>query len=211
VSAFGASLADNSRGERHISTGQSPTQCNEVSKFHRGLAELTVVDCSSTSSSPVRSASEMAPQQPHDWPGAKSPRCDDSFLGEITMCNHLATVHHVNRTLLMAEQQAAGPSDGTPVKPTKKDVAAMAEAGTLERQARLLGAWDTHLGAPSRDVQPRPAPSALPAKPRRPLLVSSRTRLGIGRPLLQMSTLPSHSQPHTRLPLTRWRRTTLRR
>ncbi|KAK1821706.1 hypothetical protein LTR12_003935 [Friedmanniomyces endolithicus] len=106
----------------------------------------------------------MASQQTHDWPGAKCSRCDDLFLGEFAMCHHLATVHRVNRTLLMAEHQAAGPSDGTPVKPTKKDVAAMAEAGTLERQARLLGAWDTHLGAPSRDVQPRPAPSALPAR-----------------------------------------------
>ena len=119
----------------------------------------------------------MASQQTHDWPGAKCSRCDDLFLGEFAMCHHLATVHRVNRTLLMAEHQAAGPSDGTPVKPTKKDVAAMAEAGTLERQARLLGAWDTHLGAPSRDVQPRPAPSALPAKPRAPPPVSSVRRL----------------------------------
>ncbi|KAK1064974.1 hypothetical protein LTR74_008249 [Friedmanniomyces endolithicus] len=118
----------------------------------------------------------MVSQQPHDWPGAKCPRCDDSFLGEFAMCHHLATVHRVNRTLLMAEHQAAGPSDGTPVKPTKKDVAAMAEARTLERQARLLGAWDTHLGAPSRDVQPGPAPSALPARPcARPPISSFRT------------------------------------
>ncbi|KAK1054208.1 hypothetical protein LTR12_011391 [Friedmanniomyces endolithicus] len=118
----------------------------------------------------------MAAQQPHeqshDWPGAKCSRCDDSFLGETAMCHHLATVHHVNRALLMAEHQAAGPSDETPVKPTKKDVAAMAKAGTLERQARILSASTTHLGAPSRDVQPRPAPSALPARSSAPSPVS---------------------------------------
>ncbi|KAK0923738.1 hypothetical protein LTR57_006396 [Friedmanniomyces endolithicus] len=109
-------------------------------------------------------ASQEPHEQLHDWSGAECSRCAESFLGETAMGNHLATVHHVNRTLLVGGHQAAGPSDKTPVKPTKRDVAAMAKAGTLERQARLLSALATHLGAPSRDVQPRPAPSALPAE-----------------------------------------------
>ncbi|KAK0999219.1 hypothetical protein LTR91_006014 [Friedmanniomyces endolithicus] len=117
-------------------------------------------------------ASQEPHEQLHDWSGAECSRCAESFLGETAMGNHLATVHHVNRTLLVGGHQAAGPSDKTPVKPTKRDVAAMAKAGTLERQARLLSALATHLGAPSRDVQPRPAPSALPAESSAPPPVS---------------------------------------